>query len=87
MKTFALAVAAVGVLALAVPTFADAQTSTSVGVRADVGTPSVKKKVIIRHDNGLHRGFAHSRHLGYAQASKKVVIKKPGKTIIKKKYD
>ena len=87
MKTFALALAAVGALALAAPTFAAAQTSTSVGVRADVGTPAVKKKVIV-HDRGLHRGFMHSRHLGYAQAHKTTIIKKkPGKTIIKKRIE
>jgi hypothetical protein len=32
------------------------------------------KKVVVRHDRGLHRGFLHSRHYGY-QKNKKVVIK------------
>ena len=41
----------------------------------------MRKKVVVRHDRGLHRGWSHSRHYG---ANKKVVVVKkkgPGKTV------
>ena len=45
------------------------------------------KKVVIHHDRGLHRGFSHSRHYGYGGASKVVIKKGHGKTVIKKKFE
>ena len=45
----------------------------------------VRRKVVIRHDRGLHRGWRHSRHYGATRS--KTVIKQRGNgtTIIKKK--
>ncbi|MDB5642818.1 MAG: hypothetical protein JWN07_2135, partial [Hyphomicrobiales bacterium] len=34
----------------------------------------VTKKVVIRRDNGMHRGWAHSRHRGATVVRKKVIV-------------
>jgi hypothetical protein len=44
----------------------------------------VKKVVIHRGDRGRHEGWRHSRHYG---ASKVVIKKGHGKTVIKKKFE
>ena len=42
------------------------------------------KKVVLHRDNGRHEGWRHSRHHG---ASKVVIKKGHGKTVIKKKFE
>jgi hypothetical protein len=83
MRKFGLTVAAAALFGLAAPAFAiDAGTSvkarTSVAqadVNAGVKTSSVRVRhhsrgvnKTVQHDRGLHRGFTHSRHLGYAKS-------------------
>ena len=92
MKKLALAAATVAALAFSAPAFAfDGATPRMQLAQADVKVKVksgdhgvVKKKVVIRHDRGLHRGWSHSRHYG---AMKTKVVKKTGhgKTVIKKK--
>ncbi|HZP78730.1 MAG TPA: hypothetical protein VFB45_21515 [Pseudolabrys sp.] len=48
---------------------------------ARVSTKMKSKSRLAMHDRGLHRGFSHSRHLGYAMAPKP----KHHKTMIKHK--
>ena len=48
---------------------------------------SVRRKVVIRRgDQGLHRGWRHSRHYG-ATRSKTVIKHRGNKTIIKKRIE
>jgi hypothetical protein len=48
---------------------------------------SVRRKVVIRRgDQGLHRGWRHSRHYG-ATRSKTVIKHRGNKTIVKKKIE
>jgi hypothetical protein len=78
MKKIAFVVAAVAAMALSAPAFAD-----SVSVRVHDGHRAhaevVKKKVVVRHDRGLHRGWEHNRgmHRGWEHnRHRTVVIKK-----------
>ena len=73
MRKLALVLATSALFGLAVPAFAvevgsATQTRTPVA-QANVNTP-VKAKVgtAARRDRGLHRGFKHSRHVGYGKA-------------------
>jgi hypothetical protein len=92
MRKITIAVTCAALLGIGFPILstsnADAQE-----VRFRVGEPT-KKKVIIRHDNGRHMGFSHSRHYGYDRGgdgyarSTTVVKKRPGSTtIIKRRGD
>jgi hypothetical protein len=93
MRKLALALAAAAALGFAAPTFVG-QASAAQGVKVAAADMNVKakrghrygvKKVTVRRDRGLHRGWAHSRHYG---ATKKVVIKRGGHrhgTVVKKK--
>jgi len=95
----ALAAAAAAALAFTAPAFTtpavaqDAQVKVKIGERHhDRGRHEGwrhrdVKKVVIHHDRGLHRGFSHSRHYGYGGASKVVIKKGHGKTVIKKKFE
>ena len=92
MRKFALAMAAVAAVAFTAPAFAQTAPAPQRMAQADVKVKvksgergHMRKKVVVRHDRGLHRGWSHSRHYG---ANKKVVVVKkkgPGKTVIKKK--
>ena len=96
MRKLALALAAAATMAFTAPAFAASDAPAASGriqlAQADVKVKVksgdrrvVRKKVIVRHDRGLHRGWRHSRHYG---ARKTVVIKKKqGQhgTVIKKK--
>ncbi|HEY0442225.1 MAG TPA: hypothetical protein VGD36_19325 [Xanthobacteraceae bacterium] len=88
MRKLALALAAVAALGLSVPAFTS-DAGAAPGRHADKvvkvkhGRAGMTKKVIVRHDRGLHRGWAQGRHHG---ATKKVVIKHRGNgTVVKKK--
>jgi hypothetical protein len=86
MNKLAFALAAIATLSLSTAVFAQASTAASPqrvqsAQSQKHATHHVKKrhhvgvnKVVVRHDRGLHRGFLHSRHYGYAK-NKKVVIK------------
>ena len=80
MTKFGLIVATAALVGLAAPAFAiNAGTSVKARtpvVQADVNagaTSSVRVhrnrgvNKMVQHDRGLHRGFTHSRHLGYAK--------------------
>jgi hypothetical protein len=89
MKTFALALAAAVALGLSSPSFvgdaaaAQGLKMAQADVSVKVGGPRrTVKKVIVRRDRGLHRGWRHSRHYG---ATKKVVIKRTGDRVVTKK--
>ena len=93
MKKLALAMAAAAAMAFSAPAFAanDAAPARMQLAQADVKVKVksgdrrvVRKKVIVRHDRGLHRGWRHSRHYG---ARKTVVVKRQGPhgTVVKKK--
>jgi hypothetical protein len=89
MKIFALALAAALALGLSSPSFvrdaaaAQGAKLAQADVRVKVGGPQRSvKKVVVRRDRGLHRGWRHSRHYG---ATKKVVIKRTGDRVVKKK--
>lgn len=79
MKKVAFVIAAVAAMAVSAPAFAD-----SVSVRVHNGHRAhaevVKKKIVVGHDRGLHRGWTHSRH-------RTVVIKHRPRhvTVVKKK--
>jgi hypothetical protein len=91
MRKFALALAAAAAFGFTAPAFATDNAAGSrrmqlahADVKAKVGGGERRhvKKVVIKRDRGMHRGWAHSRHYG---ASKKVVIKKHGNgTTVKK---
>ena len=85
MRKILIALAAIAAIGIAMPVTApSAQAQDTVVIKKK---PAVKK-VIIRRDRGLHRGFAHSKHYGYdRRVSRTVVIKKPRvtkKVIIKR---
>ena len=88
MKTFALMLATALALGLNAPSFvgeaaaAQGLKLAQADVRVKVGGPRRSvKKVVVRRDRGLHRGWRHSRHYG---ATKKVVIKRSGNRVVKK---
>src|SRR3954468_11628297 len=92
MRKLTLALAAAATLGFAVPSFV-ADASAAQGMKVAAADVTVKtghrhgavKKVVVRRDRGLHRGWAHSRHYG---ATKKIVIKRGGPrhgTVVKKK--
>jgi hypothetical protein len=86
MNKLAFALATVAALSLSTTVFAQTATTASPqrvqsAQSQTHATQHVKKrhrasvnKVVVKHDRGLHRGFLHSRHYGYAK-TKKVVIK------------
>jgi hypothetical protein len=93
MKRLAFALATIAAVGFSVPAFAYDGANFSgrmqlaqADVKVRVGEPrhrGATKKVIIRRDRGLHRGWAHSRHRG---ANKTVIIKKRGNgSVVKKK--
>ena len=91
MRKLALALAATAALGLTAPSFvgeaAAAQglkvAQADVKVKVRHGDRRSVKKVTVRHDRGLHRGWSHSRH--YGAIKKKVVIKRGNGTVVKKK--
>lgn len=95
MRKVALALAAAAVVGFSLPVFSTdasaasgrmqlAQADVSKTVKIRRGPAGVTKKVVVRRDRGLHRGWAHSRH--YGATKKKVVIKHRGnRTVVKKK--
>src|SRR5947209_4268148 len=100
MRMLVLATAAAAALAFTAPAFTtpafaqDASVKVKVGERhgerhSDRGRHEGMrhrevKKVVLHHDRGRHEGFSHSRHGG---ASKVVIKKGHGKTVIKKKFE
>jgi hypothetical protein len=89
MKTFALIVATALAVGLNAPSFiggakaAQGLKLAQADVSVKVGGPRRSvKKVIVRRDRGLHRGWRHSRHYG---ATRKVIIKRSGDRVVKKK--
>ena len=84
MRKILVALVAAAAIGIALPVVAPtAQAQDTVVVKKK---PAVKK-VIIHRDRGLHRGFTHSKHYGYARhATNTVVVKKPRtkKVIIKR---
>jgi hypothetical protein len=91
MRKLALALAAAAALGLTAPSFMS-EASAAQGLKVAQADVKVKvrhgrrhghvKKVIVRHDRGLHRGWRHARHPG---VTKKVIIKRGGGTVVKKK--
>jgi hypothetical protein len=73
MRKLALVVATGALFGLAVPAFA-VEVGSATQARAPVAQATVKPPVnakgstTARHDRGLHRGFKHSRHVGYVKA-------------------
>jgi hypothetical protein len=79
MKMLIIALAGAAALWLTVPTLANEElASTEQDIQAaatDVSAKSRRHHVRrhharrhhVRHDRGVHRGFSHSRHLGYAR--------------------
>ena len=89
MKRFALALAMALALGLSAPSVVNEAAAAQglkvaqADVRVKVGGPRRSvKKVVVRRDRGLHRGWRHSRHYG---ATKKVMIKRSGDRVVKKK--
>ena len=84
MRKILVALAAAAAIGIAMPVTApSAQAQDTVVIK----TKPAAKQVISHHDRGLHRGFTHSRHYGYARhASSTVVVKKPHakKVVIKR---
>ena len=82
MRKFGLIVAATALVGLAAPAFA-VEAGASVKTRTPVAQADVNAGAkssssvrvshsrgvnkMVQHDRGLHRGFTHSRHLGYAK--------------------
>jgi len=98
MKALSLALATAATICFAAPAFAQADltvrtdrpaASKKVVIKHERG-PIVRKKIIVRNDNGLHRGrYGEHRHgwrahHAYGSAGTVVVKKKPGRTVIKK---
>jgi hypothetical protein len=50
------------------------ETRTRVVVHKEMHRGPAVKKVVIRHDRGLHRGWSHSEHRGAVR--KKVIIER-----------
>jgi hypothetical protein len=83
MRKFGLILAAAALVGFAAPAFA-IEAGTSVKTRAPMAQADVNAGVkssssvrmrhsrgvnkMVQHDRGLHRGFTHSRHLGYAKS-------------------
>ena len=74
MKKLIVALAGAAALWLTVPTLANENfASTEQGIQVastDVSAMSRRRHVRRHHvhrDRGLHRGFSHSRHLGYGK--------------------
>ena len=98
MRMLALATAAVAALAFTAPAFTTPASAQEVKVKIgdrhgerhhDRGRHEgwrhrEVKKVVIHRDRGRHEGWRHSRHYG---ASKVVIKKGHGKTVIKKKFE
>ena len=82
MRKFALILATTALFGLTVPAFAidastgvqartpAAQANANATVKAKTGLRHRNRGVnkMVEHDRGLHRGFTHSRHLGYAKS-------------------
>jgi hypothetical protein len=95
MRMLALATAAAAAIAFSAPAFttpalAQADVKVKIGERHhDRGRHEgwrhrEVKKVVLHRDRGRHEGWRHSRHYG---ASKVVIKKGHGKTVIKKKFE
>jgi len=95
MRMLALAAAAAAAIAFTAPTFTTPAAAQDVKVKIgerhhDRGRHEgwrhrdVKKVIIHRGDRGRHEGWRHSRHEG---ASKVVIKRGHGKTVIKKKFE
>src|SRR3954471_19665503 len=91
MRKFALATAAVAALAFSAPTFTAPAFAQDVKVKIKSGDRHHDgmrhrnvSKTVIHRDHGRHEGWRHSRHCG---ASKVVIKKGHGKTVIKKKFE
>src|SRR3954452_20428990 len=98
MRMLALAAAAAAAIAFTAPTFTTPAAAQDVKVKigerhgerhGDRGRHEGwrhrdVKKVVIHRDRGRHEGWRHSRHYG---ASKVVIKKGHGKTVIKKKFE
>src|SRR5256885_1833071 len=96
MRMLALATAAAAALAFTAPAFTTPAFAQDASVKVKVGERHHDrgrhegmrhrdvKKVVLHRDNGRHEGWRHSRHHG---ASKVVIKKGHGKTVIKKKFE
>ena len=91
MRKFALATAAVAALAFSAPAFTAPALAQDVKVKVKSGERHHEgmrhrdvKKVVFHRDHGRHEGWRHSRHNG---ASKVVIKRGHGKTVIKKKFE
>ena len=96
MRKFAIATAAVAALAFSAPAFTAPAFTQDVKVKIKSGERHGDRgrhegwrhrnvsKTVIHRDNGRHEGWRHSRHEG---ASKVVIKKGHGKTVIKKKFE
>ena len=73
MRKLALVLATSAMFGLAVPAFAvevgSATQARSPVAQATVKVPAkAKVATVARHHRGLHRGFKHSRHVGYGKS-------------------
>ncbi|TMJ06235.1 MAG: hypothetical protein E6G97_00800 [Alphaproteobacteria bacterium] len=94
MRILVLAAAAAAAMAFTAPTFSTPASAQEVKVKIgerhhDRGRHEGwrhrdVKKVVIHRDRGRHEGWRHSRHYG---ASKVVIKRGHGKTVIKKKFE
>src|SRR2546423_2299235 len=96
MRMLALATAAAAALAFTAPAFTTPAFAQDASVKVKVGERHHDrgrhegmrhrdvKKVVLHRDHGRHEGWRHSRHHG---ASKVVIKKGHGKTVIKKKFE
>jgi hypothetical protein len=73
MKLVTTAIATVALLGSFSLASAQTETRTKVVVHKEAHEGPAVKKVVIRHDRGLHRGWDHSEHRG-AVVKKKVII-------------
>jgi hypothetical protein len=73
MKKLGCALAAAAALWFSLPTLAaESAAAAEHGIRSEATDVSAKRGHRMRHhrrhhDRGLHRGFSHSRHLGYGK--------------------
>ncbi len=73
MKLVTTAIATLALLGSFSLANAQTETRTKVVVHKEAHTSPTVKKVVIRHDRGLHRGWEHSEHRGTV-VKKKVII-------------
>jgi hypothetical protein len=64
----------------------DESPPASTARKARIEREGARKRVIVRHDSGLHRGWRHSRHYG-TNKTKLVVKRGDSRTVIKRKIE